>query len=92
MAKKKAEAPEGAAPEKAPETKPAEGAEAAEPKKRKPAADGAEKAPAAAKAKEAGGAAPGESTKKKGRRPGVSPHRGKKLRSQMKSQRQKLAK
>src|SRR5207248_11258745 len=37
-------------------------------------------------------AAPGESTKKKGKRPGAGPRRGKKLRNQLKNQTQRLAK
>jgi large subunit ribosomal protein L1 len=46
-----------------------------------PAADGAPKAPAV-----------GESTKKRGRRPGDGPRRGKKLRNHLKNQQQKLSK
>src|SRR5205823_6060780 len=36
--------------------------------------------------------APGEPTKKKGKRPGITPPRGKKLRNQLKNQQQKVAK
>ncbi len=59
--------------------------------KASPAAPAAEAPPAAA-APAAPGAAPTESTKKKGKRPGISPKRGKKLRNHIKNQRQKVAK
>jgi large subunit ribosomal protein L1 len=51
-----------------------------------PAAERAAAAPAAT------APAAGEPTKKKGKRPGVSPRRGKKLRNHLRNQRQKLAK
>jgi len=47
---------------------------------------------AAAPAAATGSSAPPTSTKKKGRRPGIAPHRGKKLRNQMKNHEQKLSK
>ncbi len=86
----------------APAAAPAEAAAPKEPKKGKepkeakaaPAAPAAE-APAAAAtpAPAAATAAPGEpSAKKKGKRPGAGPHRGKKLRNHLKNQLQKVGK
>jgi large subunit ribosomal protein L1 len=68
---------------RAPKAKPA--AEAAAPTPEAAAAPAEAAAPAAAKP-----AAPGE--KKKTKKPGIAPARGKKLRNQLKNQRQKLAK
>jgi large subunit ribosomal protein L1 len=71
-------------------TQPAEGAGAPP-----PAAPAAEAAPAAAPSGDGSAAATpaaGEPTKKRGKRPGVSPYLGKKLRNQLKNQQQKIAK
>jgi large subunit ribosomal protein L1 len=108
MAKKQSAdpAPDTAAPAPAPaagevkETKkPKEPKEAkAKEAKAKPAAAPPADAPAAAPASEgspaapAAAPAPGEPTKKKGKRPGKSPTRGKKLRNQLKNIQQKLSK
>jgi large subunit ribosomal protein L1 len=84
-----------------PEAAPAPATEAAEPKKgrgarTKPDAPPAEAAPAAPPAQPeaaAASAAPAETTgKKKGKRPGVPPRRGKKLRNQMRNTEQMLTK
>jgi large subunit ribosomal protein L1 len=88
-----------AAPAAAGEAVPAKEKKPREPKapkdKGSPAAPaaGAPEVAAAAPAPPAAQAAPtGESTRKKGRRPGSSPRRGKKLRNQLKNQQQKLDK
>jgi large subunit ribosomal protein L1 len=74
----------------APETKPEGKGKPREPRAKTspeaPAAPAAEAPPATAPT------APGESTKKKGRRPGVSPRRGKKLRNQLKQTQKNIAK
>src|SRR5262245_55705837 len=57
-----------------------------------PATPAAEGTSPAAPAPAAQAPAVGESTKKKGRRPGITPARGKKLRNHLKNQRQKLGK
>lgn len=82
------------APDKAPpkEKKPKAPKEPKEKTAPTPAADSpapsADVAPAAAPT----APSPGEPTKKKGKRPGVSPRRGKKLKSQLRNQKQKLSK
>jgi large subunit ribosomal protein L1 len=60
--------------------------------KAKPDAAAAAPAPAQAAPAPAAGAAPDQPTKKKGRKPGKPPRRGKKLRNQMKNVEQKLGK
>jgi large subunit ribosomal protein L1 len=108
MAKKQADAAEGAAKEPAATGAGAEAAPAKEKKPREPRAPKAKSSPAAppaeappavsapaatAPAAPAAPAAPtGESTKKKGKRPGTSPRLGKKLRNLLKNQLQKLSK
>jgi large subunit ribosomal protein L1 len=101
MAKKQTETPaeSAAAPDKKDAAAPAEGKKAKEKRepKAKPAAAAAAPAPAdgATPAPAAAAAAPGEpqaSNKRKGRRPGTPPPRGKKLRNQLKNIRQKIEK
>ncbi len=81
------------APKKPKEPKEAKGKTAPE---APPAAPAAPEAPAAtspeAPAAPAAAPAPGESTKKKGKRPGVPPRKGKKLRNHLRNQVQKLGK
>jgi large subunit ribosomal protein L1 len=89
-APEKAPAPEQAAPPAGEARKPREGKGAKEAKTRPDAAPAA--APAAPAATPAAAPAPGEPTKKKGRQPGSPPRRGKKLRSILKNQQQKVAK
>jgi large subunit ribosomal protein L1 len=103
MAKKQA-APAAEAADKAPAAAPAEAParEAKEPRKAKepkaktaPAAEAAAAPPAAAEAApkaEAAVPGPGEPTKKRGKQPGKSPHRGKKLANHLKNLEQKIAK
>src|SRR5487761_2294894 len=82
MAKKQStDAPEQAAPDKAPDAAP----EGKKPKEAKAAPDGAPAAPKALSEQEQG-------PKKKGKQPGVPPHRGKKLRTALKAQKNKIAK
>jgi large subunit ribosomal protein L1 len=57
-----------------------------------PAPDAAPGSPEAPAAPTTGVPAPGEPTKKKGKRPGTSPRLGKKLRNHLRNQRQKLGK
>jgi large subunit ribosomal protein L1 len=75
---------------KPPKDKTAPAAPAAETPAAPPAP--AETSPAVPAAPAPGAAAAGEPTKKKGKRPGTSPRRGKKLRNQLKNQTQKLSK
>lgn len=103
MAKKQTDKPaaENEAPAQAgaQASAPAE-APAKKPKAKKPAPPAdeaatkspAEAAPAAQPAAPSASPAPGESTKKKGKQPGVPPRRGKKLRNQLKSFIDKIAK
>jgi len=84
---KKAKEPKAKAPREK-TTPAAPGAEA-------PSTAAAPKAPAAgdgAAAAPAAPAAPGEPTKKRGKRPGIAPPRGKKLKNHLKNQRQRLSK
>jgi large subunit ribosomal protein L1 len=107
MAKKQADAAETAAKEPAagapPAAAPVKEKKPREPKaskeKSSPAAPPAEAPPAVAAPAATAPSAPaapsaptGESTKKKGRRPGTGPRPGKKLKNQLKNQQQKLSK
>jgi large subunit ribosomal protein L1 len=86
----KASAPEAKAdakPEVKGKGKPKEAREKTSPEAPSPAA-----APAPAPATTSPAAPTGESTKKKGRRPGVAPRRGKKLRNQLKQTQKNIAK
>jgi large subunit ribosomal protein L1 len=98
MAKKPSDTPEAAEPQPAaPEAAPAK--EANKPREPKAKEPKAKTSPAAPPAETPGPAAPtapvtvpGEPTKKKGKRPGTPPRRGKKLRNQIRNLRQKVAK
>jgi large subunit ribosomal protein L1 len=98
MAKKESAPAEQAAPAAAPAEGAAPAKEAKKPKEAReakgkgaPAAEGSA-APAAPATPAAASVAPAGDTKKKGRRPGVGPSRGKKLRNHLKNQQQKLGK
>jgi large subunit ribosomal protein L1 len=87
---KKAQADQDAGTPVAAEPKePAAAPEAKEPKKPKPPKA---KAPDGAPAEGAAAPAAEQSSKKRGKQPGVSPHRGKKLRNHLKNQLQKVLK
>jgi large subunit ribosomal protein L1 len=86
---KKAQADQDAGTPAAEPKEPAAAPEAKEPKKPKPPKA---KAPDGAPAEGAAAPAAEQSSKKRGKQPGVSPHRGKKLRNHLKNQLQKVLK